>query len=104
MLTNTKLVERRYRFTSAMMSDEDTTGFLRLGYSLAIRSMSAIGITMPLEPCPACGYALSIADHHCRHCAAASPAIPSRPTKNLQQIIMAVVGALSVLVYLLFFR
>ena len=33
MLTNTKLVERRYRFTSAMMSDEDATGFLPLGYS-----------------------------------------------------------------------
>ena len=34
---------------------------------------------MPLEPCPSCGYALSIVDHHCRHCATASPAIPSRP-------------------------
>jgi len=33
MLTNTKFVERRYRFTSAMVSDEDATGFLPLGYS-----------------------------------------------------------------------
>jgi hypothetical protein len=32
MLTNTKLVERRYRFTSAMVSDEEATGFLPLGY------------------------------------------------------------------------
>jgi len=60
---------------------------------------------MPLEPCPTCGYALSIVDHQCRHCAAASLAIPSRPfnAKYLQPIIMAVV-ALSVLVYLIFFR
>jgi hypothetical protein len=60
---------------------------------------------MPLEPCPACGYALSIVDHHCRHCATPSRAIPSRPfdAKHLQQMIMAVV-VLSVLVYLIFFR
>jgi len=60
---------------------------------------------MPLEPCPTCGYALSIIDHHCRHCATASGAIPSRPfdAKHLQQMIMAVV-VLSVLVYLIFFR
>jgi hypothetical protein len=62
---------------------------------------------MPLEPCPTCGYALSIVDHHCRHCATESQAIPSRPSnaKHLQQqmIIMGVV-ALSVLVYLIFFR
>jgi predicted amidophosphoribosyltransferase len=60
---------------------------------------------MPLEPCPTCGYALSIVDHHCRHCATASRAIPSRPSnaKYLQPMIMAVV-ALSVLVYLIFFR
>jgi hypothetical protein len=60
---------------------------------------------MPLEPCPTCGYALSIVDHHCRHCATAPAAIPSRPlnAKYLQPMIMAVV-VLSVLVYLLFFR
>jgi hypothetical protein len=60
---------------------------------------------MPLEPCPACGYALSIVDHHCRHCATPSGAIPSRPfdAKHLQRMIVAVV-ALSVLVYLIFFR
>ena len=60
---------------------------------------------MPLEPCPTCGYALSVVDHYCRHCGTASRAIPSRPfyAKQLQQmIIMAVV--LSVLVYLIFFR
>jgi hypothetical protein len=68
--------------------------------------MSAMGNHMPLEPCPTCGYALSIVDHHCRHCATASPAIPSRrfDAKHLQQMIMAVVVALSVLVYLIFFR
>jgi len=61
---------------------------------------------MPLEPCPTCGYALSIADHHCRHCATASQAIPSRPSiaKHLQQMIIMGVVALSVLVYLIFFR
>jgi hypothetical protein len=61
---------------------------------------------MPLESCPTCGYALSIVDHHCRHCVTASRAIPSRPfdAKHLQQVITAVVLALSVLVYLIFFR
>jgi hypothetical protein len=61
---------------------------------------------MPLEPCPTCGYALSIADHHCRHCATASTAIPSRPfnAKHLQQMIIMGVVALSVLVYFFFFR
>jgi hypothetical protein len=61
---------------------------------------------MPLEPCPTCGYALSIVDHHCRHCTTTSRAIPSRPfdAKHLQQMIMAVVVVLSVLVYLIFFR
>ncbi|PYI96406.1 MAG: hypothetical protein DMF00_14940 [Verrucomicrobia bacterium] len=61
---------------------------------------------MPLEPCPICGYALSIVDHHCRHCTTASRATPSRTldAKHLQQIIVPVVVALSVLVYLIFFR
>jgi len=61
---------------------------------------------MSLESCPSCGYALSIIDHHCRHCTTASRAIPSRPfdAKHLQQMIVPVVVALSVLVYLLFFR
>jgi hypothetical protein len=60
---------------------------------------------MPLEPCPTCGYALSIVDHHCRHCGTASQAISPRPfdAKHLQRMIMVVV-ALSVLVYLIFFR
>jgi hypothetical protein len=60
---------------------------------------------MPLEPCPVCGYALSVVDHHCRHCAVASRAILPRRfnAKHLQQMIMAVV-VLSVLVYLIFFR
>jgi hypothetical protein len=60
---------------------------------------------MPLEPCPTCGYALSIVDHHCRHCAAPSRPVRSRSfdAKHLQQIIMAAV-ALGVLVYLIFFR
>jgi hypothetical protein len=60
---------------------------------------------MSLEPCPTCGYALSIVDHHCRHCGTPSGEIPSRQfnAKHLQQMIMAVVG-LGVLVYLIFFR
>jgi hypothetical protein len=60
---------------------------------------------MPLEPCPTCGYALSTVDHHCRHCATESGAIPSRPfdAKHLQKMVMVVV-ALSVVVYLIFFR
>jgi hypothetical protein len=61
---------------------------------------------MPLEPCPTCGYALSIVDHHCRHCATASRAIASQPSiaKHLQQMIIMGVVALSVLVYLIFVR
>jgi hypothetical protein len=61
---------------------------------------------MPLEPCPTCGYALSVVDHLCRHCGTASRAIPSRPfnAKYLQQMIIMAVVALSVLVYLIFFR
>jgi hypothetical protein len=61
---------------------------------------------MPLEPCPTCGYALSTVNHHCRHCGTASRAIPSRPfnAKYLQQMIIMAVVALSVLVYLMFFR
>jgi len=60
---------------------------------------------MPLEPCPTCGYALSTVDHHCRHCATESGAIPSRPfdAKHLQKMVMVAV-ALSVVVYLIFFR
>jgi hypothetical protein len=60
---------------------------------------------MSLESCPTCGYALSIIDHHCRHCTTTSRAIPSRSfdAKQLQQMIMVVV-ALSVVVYLMFFR
>jgi len=61
---------------------------------------------MPLEPCPTCGYALSIADHHCRHCATASRTISSRliNAKHLQQMIIMAVVVLSVLVYLIFLR
>jgi hypothetical protein len=60
---------------------------------------------MPLEPCPNCGYALSIVDHHCRHCVTASPAIPARhfKAKYLQPMVIAAV-VLSALVYLIFFR
>jgi heterodisulfide reductase subunit A-like polyferredoxin len=61
---------------------------------------------MPLEPCPTCGYALSIVNHHCRHCGTASRAVPSRAVnaKYLQQMIIMAVVALSVLVYLILFR
>jgi hypothetical protein len=60
---------------------------------------------MPLEPCPTCGYALSIADHHCRHCAVASQGFSPRRfnAKHLQKLIIAAV-VLSVLIYLTFFR
>jgi hypothetical protein len=61
---------------------------------------------MPLEPCPTCGYALSVVDHRCRHCGTASRAILSRPfhAKHLQEMIIMAVVVLSVLVYLIFFR
>ena len=62
---------------------------------------------MPLEPCPTCGYALSTFDHHCRHCSPSLKALPSFrlfDAKHLQQMIMAVVVVLSVLVYWIFFR
>jgi hypothetical protein len=61
---------------------------------------------MSLESCPTCGYALSILNHHCRHCGSASQAIPSRPfdARPLQQMIVPAVVALSILVYLIFFR
>jgi len=60
---------------------------------------------MPLEPCPVCGYALSIHDHHCRHCDSALQALPSPlfAAKHLPRIIVALALA-SVLVYLIFFR
>jgi hypothetical protein len=61
---------------------------------------------MPLEPCPTCGYALSIVGHHCRHCGTASLAIPLRPfyAKHLQQMIIMAVMVLSGLLYWIFFR
>jgi hypothetical protein len=61
---------------------------------------------MPLEPCPTCGYALSIVDHHCRHCATPSRTISSGrfSAKHLQQMIIMAVVVLSLLVYLIFFR
>jgi hypothetical protein len=60
---------------------------------------------MPLDPCPTCGYALSIADHHCRHCAAASRGISPGGfnAKHLQQLIIAA-AVFSVVIYLIFFR
>jgi len=59
-----------------------------------------------LDSCPTCGYALSAVNNHCRHCGTASRVIPSRPSnaKYLQQMIIMAVVALSVLVYLFFFR
>jgi hypothetical protein len=58
---------------------------------------------MPLEPCPTCGYALSVHDHRCRHCASALPAGPTLrfDVNHLPQIIMALVG-LTLLVYFIF--
>jgi len=61
---------------------------------------------MPLESCPACGYALSVQDHHCRHCPVPLRVFPSSRllgAKHLSTIIVAVL-VLSVLAYLLFFR
>jgi hypothetical protein len=61
---------------------------------------------MPLEPCPTCGYALSMVDHHCRHCAGTSHGIqPGRfNPRHLQQWIITAAVVLSVLTYLIFFR
>ena len=58
---------------------------------------------MPLEPCPTCGYALSVHDHRCRHCASAPPAGPSLrfDVNHLPQIIIALIG-LGLLVYFIF--
>jgi hypothetical protein len=58
---------------------------------------------MPLEPCPHCGYALSVLDHQCRHCASAPPAgLTVRfEIKHLPQIIATLVG-LGLLVYYIF--
>jgi hypothetical protein len=61
---------------------------------------------MPLEPCPVCGYALSVIDHHCRHCSVplrAFPSFRSFDAKHLSKMIIAVV-AIGVFVYLIFFR
>jgi hypothetical protein len=61
---------------------------------------------MPLEPCPTCGYALSMVDHQCRHCAGTSEGIPPGRfnAKHLHQLIIMAVVVLSVFVYLIFFR
>jgi hypothetical protein len=61
---------------------------------------------MPLEPCPTCGYALSVLDHHCRHCPPSLKATASSQpldAKNWWKMIVALV-ALGVLVYLIYFR
>jgi len=58
---------------------------------------------MSLEACPACGYALSVLDHRCRRCATASRALPPFDAKYLPQMI-AVVVALGVCLYLIFFH
>src|SRR4029453_15716654 len=103
MLTNKKFVERRYRFRAVMMKGDNaipfSSGIPR--YSVNVCDW----YDMPLEPCPTCGHALSIVDHHCPYSSTASRAIPARGfgRKHLQQIIMAAV-VLSVVVYLMFFR
>lgn len=60
---------------------------------------------MPLESCPTCGYALSIADSRCRNCVtvlAARPWFKRWDTKLL--IHLALVGfAVALLIYRLFF-
>jgi hypothetical protein len=61
---------------------------------------------MSLEPCPICGYALSVIGSRCRHCAPSFGAVPSsRPLdpKFVPRIIAALV-VLSVCAYLIFFR
>jgi hypothetical protein len=61
---------------------------------------------MPLEPCPACGYALSILDHRCRHCHVPSGAASSSnlfEAKHLWRTILAVV-LFGVGLYLIFIR
>jgi hypothetical protein len=60
---------------------------------------------MPLEPCPHCGYALSILDHHCRHCASVQPAGPAVrfDAKYLPQLITALLVS-GLFVYFIFFH
>jgi len=61
---------------------------------------------VPLEECPTCGYALSIADHRCRHCVPgllAGATAPLLDAKRLPWLITTVV-TLAALGYLFFFR
>jgi hypothetical protein len=62
---------------------------------------------VPLESCPVCGYALSIADHHCRHCRHKRAEIPDRRTveKHFTTVnLLAVVLLLGTLAYFVFFH
>jgi hypothetical protein len=65
---------------------------------------------MPFEPCPACGYALSVLDHQCRHCrpsrsaSAKAGAFALFDPKHLQKLIIAVVTLGAVVLYLILFR
>ncbi len=61
---------------------------------------------VPLEPCPTCGYALALADQRCRHCAgslrAMSP-LSKFDARRLPQL-LGVLLALSLIIYVVFFR
>lgn len=63
---------------------------------------------MPLEPCPICGYALSVAEHRCRHCEymRMRTTVPQRRSfeKHISTVIVAVVALLAILAYYVFFR
>jgi hypothetical protein len=61
---------------------------------------------MSFEACPVCGYALSVAGHHCRHCAPSLRVLPSAGADDPHRVTKAIIAAvvLLVLVYLIFFR
>ncbi|MBA3608376.1 MAG: hypothetical protein H0W43_07710 [Chthoniobacterales bacterium] len=68
------------------------------------RAKPCDGCSVPLEDCPTCGYALSIADHRCRHCAPGSfsdSRLSLIDSKNLIWLALVLLGAVG---YLFFFR
>ena len=90
MLTNTKFVERRYRFRSVMMKVNDATPFSSSPVFLAIRSMSAIGIICHWSLAPPAATRFPSSIIIAVIVLPTSRAIPSRPfdAKHLQQMII----------------
>jgi hypothetical protein len=58
-------------------------------------------VTMPLEPCPVCGYALSTETSQCRHC---PPGTAFRSSHFTWMNALGIAAALACVIYVLFFR